>query len=77
MTKASLDELLHLPAKDRMDLAQRLWDSLGPEPGDQAQFLPIPEWQLGILDERLEDLARNPDAEQEWETVEAELWPSR
>jgi putative addiction module component (TIGR02574 family) len=75
MTKATVDELLRLPAEDRMELAQMLWDSLGPE--DPTQLLPIPSWQRALLSERQEDVTRNPGAEQGWEEVEAELWPKR
>jgi hypothetical protein len=39
------------------------------------EFLLIPDWQREILKERLEDLDRNPDDEQSWEEVKAEIWP--
>jgi hypothetical protein len=42
-------------------------------PDDAAGFLPIPDWQRQILDERLADIETNPDAEQPWEEVKAEL----
>lgn len=42
-------------------------------PEDETGFLPIPDWQRRILDERLADIETNPDAEQPWEEVKAEL----
>lgn len=35
--------------------------------------LVIPEWQRRILDERLASMERNPEDEQPWEDVKAEL----
>jgi hypothetical protein len=45
------------------------------EPEDETRFLSIPDWQRRILDERLADIERNPNDEQTWEEVKAELWP--
>jgi len=39
------------------------------------RFLSIPDWQRRILEERLEDLDRNPNDEQPWDEVKKELWP--
>jgi putative addiction module component (TIGR02574 family) len=73
MKNAEIRKLLELPVDERMELAQILWESVEPE--DEARFLPIPDWQRQILDERLADIDRNPGAEQTWEEVKAELWP--
>lgn len=73
MTKVAIEELLRLPAKDRMELAQILWDSLSPK--YEARSLSIPGWQRTVLSERQEDLLRSSGAEGTWEEVEAELWP--
>jgi putative addiction module component (TIGR02574 family) len=72
MRKADLQKLLELPAAEKIELAQMLWESLEPE----EACLAIPDWQRQILDERLSDLANHPDDEQTWEEVKAELWPS-
>lgn len=76
MTDVPLDELLQLPAQDRLDLAQKLWESLGPEAEKLASFLAISDRQIQVLEERNADLVANPSAEQDWEDVEVELWPS-
>jgi putative addiction module component (TIGR02574 family) len=73
MNRAEIRKLLELPADEKMELAQILWESVEPE--DEARFLSIPDWQRQILDERLADIDRNPDDEQTWEEVKAELWP--
>lgn len=75
MTRAELQKLLELPAEERREIAQVLWQSVEPE--DEGRFLSIPDWQRRILDERLADLEQNPHDEQTWEEVEAELWPDR
>lgn len=73
MAKSHVQDLLKLPAEERLEIAQMLWDSVEPE--EEARFLLIPEWQREILKERLEDLDRNPGDEQTWEEVKAEIWP--
>lgn len=73
MTKAAVQELLKLPPEERLEIAEILWQSVEPE--EEARFLAIPDWQREILKERLEDLDRNPDDEEPWEKVKAELWP--
>ena len=66
-------KLLKLPAEERLEIAQVLWESVEPE--DEVRFVSVPAWQRKILQERLEDLVRNPDDEQPWEEVRAEIWP--
>ena len=73
MKSAEIQKLLELPVDERMELAQILWESV--EPKDETRFLSIPDWQRRILDERLANIERNPNEEQTWEEVKAELWP--
>jgi putative addiction module component (TIGR02574 family) len=73
MTKEDVDKLLGLPAEERLEIAQVLWNSVEPE--DEVRFLSIPDWQRRILHERQEDLDRNPADEQPWEEIKEELWP--
>jgi putative addiction module component (TIGR02574 family) len=73
MTKYEVDKLLKLPAEERLEIAQVLWNSVDPE--DEARFLCLPDWQRRILQDRLADLERNPDDEQPWDQVKDELWP--
>jgi putative addiction module component (TIGR02574 family) len=71
MTRAALQKLLELPAAEKLELAQLLWESVEPE--EETRYLAIPGWQRQILDERLADLESHPDDEQTWEEVKAEL----
>lgn len=73
MKTAEIQKLLELPVDERMELARILWESVEPE--DETRFLAIPDWQRRILDERLANIERNPNDEQTWEEVKAELWP--
>jgi putative addiction module component (TIGR02574 family) len=73
MIKKDLERLLELPVEERLEIAQALWNSVEPE--DEIRFLSIPDWQRRILDERLEDLDRNPSDEQPRDEVKKELWP--
>ena len=56
MTRAQLkEEALKLPEEERRDLLEALHESL-------SLREELPAWQRAILDERLEDLERHPDA---------------
>lgn len=67
----AMKSLLELPAEERLQLAQALWDSVEPE--EEARFVKLPAWQHEILRQRLEDLEKNPDDGQPWEEVKAEI----
>jgi putative addiction module component (TIGR02574 family) len=64
---ALLSEILDLPAEDRLQLVERIWDSLAAS----AQSVPVPEWHQAELDHRLGD----PDeqATVSWQEVQARL----
>ncbi len=62
-------QVLELPAKDRQELAEALWDSLESEPSA------LPAWQQEILQSRLAELEANPELGSSWEEVEARIWP--
>ena len=73
MTREEVKKLLDLPAEERLEIAQVLWNSVEPE--DEARYLSLPDWQRRILEERLADLDRNPDDEQPCDEIKEELWP--
>jgi putative addiction module component (TIGR02574 family) len=64
-----LDEILRLPADQRLKLVEDIWDSLAASPTD----VPVPQWHMDELDRRL----ANPDerATLTWEQVQARLKP--
>jgi len=74
MTRQVVDKLLQLPAEERLEIAQVLWESVEPE--DEVRYLSLPDWQRQIVRERLEDLHRNPGDEQHREEVKGDLWPT-
>ena len=62
-----LNELLVLPASDRLDLIRRLWRSLLDDPCS----LPLPDEQKLELDRRYEEYLDNPNDGSTWEEVES------
>ena len=66
-------EALSLPARERIELVVRLWDSLAP--GD----VPVPDWQRDLIRDRLAALDDIPPAERSvpWEAVRKRLFSDR
>ncbi len=76
MNKAVLmDELMQLSASERLDIAEKLWDSIHP-PGSLRPGEPfvLTDEQKAELDRRLEEHKRHPERAQPWEIVRARLW---
>ena len=48
-------EILRLPAAERLALSATIWDSLAEKP----DAVPVPDWQLELLAERLEEDERD------------------
>jgi putative addiction module component (TIGR02574 family) len=65
MTREDVKKLFKLPAEERLEIAQALWDSVDPE--EEIRLLSLPDWQKSILRDRLADLDRNPEDEQPWD----------
>ncbi|MDX2158592.1 MAG: addiction module protein [Hyphomicrobiaceae bacterium] len=64
----SKDELAALTMAERLRLIEQIWDSL--ETRDET--MPLPDWQVPILDARVAEHARDPGGP--WTEVEADLW---
>ena len=45
-----------LSRDEKLDLIERLWDSLD----STKDELPVPEWQIALVEERLAEHRRNP-----------------
>ena len=71
MASISLDELLKLPAAERIEIAMALWESLS-DAEREAQFKLTPE-QEAELDRRWAEHLTDPGSAIPWETVEQEL----
>ena len=72
---ALLDELMQLDAVDRLEIAERLWDSVHPEGsarlGDVVVLTPE---QMAEIDRRIAEHEKHPERAVPWEVVRARLW---
>jgi putative addiction module component (TIGR02574 family) len=70
-----LDELMQLSPAERLDIAEKLWDSIHPpgsaRPGEIVVLTPE---QMAEIDRRLAEHERNPERAAPWEEVRARLW---
>jgi putative addiction module component (TIGR02574 family) len=71
MLRDTLTKLLELPARERVDLAMALWDSLTPAE-QNAEFDLTPE-QSAELDRRLAEHIADPASAVPWEEVRRKL----
>ena len=69
VAKNLLDDVLALPPADKLELFERLRESLRDDPAAD----PTSEAHKRVLDERLDDLAANLDDAASWEEVEARV----
>jgi len=69
MSRVSLADLLDLPAGERLEIAQAIWDSIAARP----ESVPLTEAQREELDRRLLEYEDNPDAGETWESVKRSL----
>lgn len=69
VAKNLLTDVLALHPKDRIGLAERIWDSLA----EDADSLPLSEAAAADLDDRLAAYRRNPDEGSTWDEVEARI----
>ncbi|MFO0810428.1 MAG: addiction module protein [Gemmataceae bacterium] len=60
-----LAELLALPAAEKLDIVEALWNSLADDP----DALPVPEWHAAELDRRREAAKDTPGAVSTWDEV--------
>ena len=70
-----LDELMQLSPPERLDIAEKLWDSVHP-PGSvrPGESFVLTEEQKSELDRRIEEHERHPERAEPWEVVRARLW---
>ena len=58
-----------LSVDEQIDYVQSLWDRIAATP-DQV---PVPEWHLRIIRERLEAYKANPNAGRPWEVLRTDI----
>jgi putative addiction module component (TIGR02574 family) len=68
MPSSPLGDFNQLTVPQRLDLIEKLWDSI-----DTLEALPVPEWHREELDRRLAEADAAPDANIPWEQVRSEL----
>ena len=75
MNKTLLDELMQLSPAERLDLADKLRDSVDPNDPSLADSLtPLTKEQLQEIRKRIEEHERDPGSAIPWEEVRARLW---
>ncbi len=69
MTKVELQrQVMALPVAERLELVEDVWCNLAPDE------IPVPAWQIELIDERLDHLERHPEVGESWEQVEKQIW---
>ena len=70
-----LDELMQLSPTERLDIAEKLWDSVHP-PGSARpdEFVALTAEQMAEIRRRVAEHERDPDSAIPWEEVRARLW---
>ena len=69
MNRAPLDQILDLPAADRVEIVQEIWESLFAHP----QAVPVTKAQKDELERRWRAFQSDPDAGEPWEDVKKSL----
>ena len=69
MSQINLDEILRLPVEERIDLVERIWDSIAAD----ADAVPVTPEQREELQRRLEEHQRNPDDVVDWSDAEERI----
>jgi putative addiction module component (TIGR02574 family) len=64
-----LDEIRNLPIADRLELMERIWDSIA----EDEQNIQLTDAQKAELDRRLAAHEASPDRGASWEAVKARL----
>jgi putative addiction module component (TIGR02574 family) len=58
-----------LSTDEKIEYVQSLWDRIAATPGE----VPVPDWHRDVLQQRLQDLAVDPNAGDSWEDVQERL----
>ena len=69
MSRVSLDQILQLPAAERVEIAQQIWESVSEHP----ESVLLTTAQKEELERRWQDFEQNPDEGEFWEDVKRSL----
>ena len=64
-----LEQAMGLSIEEKLQLIDALWDSMS----QNAEKMPVPDWQLEELERRIESQRTNPQPGQTWEDVKREI----
>jgi len=64
-----MDDILALPAAERLRLVEAIWDSIAAEP----ESIPISEAQRAEIERRLEEYRRDPSIAIPWDVAKSRL----
>jgi putative addiction module component (TIGR02574 family) len=71
--KSVIEEALALSPQDRLELVERLWDSLQ----EELDSFPVAEGWADVLDRRAEEMESDPALGRRWEDVKAHHSPDQ
>jgi putative addiction module component (TIGR02574 family) len=69
----SVNEILALPADERLRIVEAIWDSIAAEP----DAIPVTQAQKREIEARLEEYRRDPSIAIPWESAKRRLRESR
>lgn len=69
MSRVPLDQILELPATDRVEIAQQIWESVV----DHPEAIPLTQAQKDELDRRWRAFEQNPNEGESWDEVKQSL----
>ena len=69
MSRVSLDHILELPAAERVEIAQEIWESVFEHP----EAVPLTKAQKQELERRWRAFEQTPDEGEPWEDVKKSL----
>lgn len=69
MSRVPLDQILELPATDRVEIAQLIWESVFEHP----EAVPLTQAQKNELERRWRAFEQNPDEGEPWDDVKRSL----
>ena len=69
MNRVPLDQILELPATDRVEIAQLIWDSVFEHP----EAVPLTKAQKDELERRWRAFEQTPDEGEPWDDVKRSL----
>lgn len=69
MNRASIEQILELPASDRVAIVQEIWESVV----EDISSVPLTADQRAELEKRWVDFQQHPDEGESWDEVEKAL----